>query len=395
MKELTYYGMLWLVMLLAGGISAQNLDESSIREKVLIDIEEETDKRAKELEEKIASLDLEIQKIDEALRNSESSEEIMDKLKERVSKLEAIQMAQKQQELNIYDNNFQAAVINLVSMERELRPLILFNNSKDFFSYLSDISNPTSYPGYQAWFTTFKNYVEKNKGSDAVLSVTSKLLETAGSISGGISLVGPISEGLFLSMDKFINSFGKKKKDLREKGQEMFELTMLLSQYTVDKSMVETGWETINAELEGLQELQASTLTELFTELNIDKFDFQENYINETNALKRIDYLKSIQEKIIQKVASEQRQNQDGWKDKIYFHMTTVQSLKIRFGNITFKIKENIRKYEELIQKYKNDELIGERIEILEDKLGNLNSSFDSAFNPQKYVDDAVRMYKR
>jgi len=387
--------LVWIgLMSCIGSIWAQ-IDDAAIREKVLEQLEKDREQKARELEDKIVVLDLEIQKIDEALKLTQNTDEIIEKLRDRVNKLEGIQAAEREKELNIYSSNYQSAVINLVSMERELRPLILFNSSRDFFSSLTSVGNPMQYPGYQKWFKGFTSYVETNKNEDATLQITSKLLETAGDFAQGAPIAGPLSEVLFIGMDKFIQSIGKKKRELRKQSIMMFELTMILSQYTHDINLVETGWNKTTKELEELQRLQANTLLDIFQFLEIKNEDFREMYLEETDALKRLDYLNSLKQMVEKKVKEEKRRNDEAWKNKMYYDMQTVQSLKIRFGNITFEIKENLNRYEEILQKYQENDLIGDRILILKGKQENLSSAFNDAFNPQNYITDAVRMYKR
>ncbi|MEO0640517.1 MAG: hypothetical protein AAFY70_12375, partial [Bacteroidota bacterium] len=160
-------------------------------------------------------------------------------------------------------------------------------------------------------------------------------------------------------------------------------------------NLVETGWNKTTKELEELQQLQANTLLDIFQFLEIKNEDFREMYLEETDALKRLDYLNSLKQMVEKKVKEEKRRNDEAWKNKMYYDMQTVQSLKIRFGNITFEIKENLNRYEEILRKYQENDLIGDRILILKGKQENLSSAFNDAFNPQNYITDAVRMYKR
>jgi hypothetical protein len=370
-------------------------DEASLREKVLSDITKESETKSKELEEKIIFLDRKIKDIDATLSKPNTDEGIIDKLKERVRTLEEKEDAQKKKELAVYQANYQTAVINLVSMEREIKPLELFFASQEFYSQLNQISNPMEYPDFSRWYAEFKTYLETNRRSDAVLDVTSRLLTTAGDFSRGFGITGALSESLFLSMGKFVESFsGKNKKDLRDKSLRMFQLTMTLSQYTTDKNFIENDWDDINKQLEELKSLQESTLNETLKYIGIARSDFESNFIAETNAIKTLDYLNKVKNLAGEKVMLERGSNGDGWKDKIYVDMQTVQSLKIRFGQTTTRLHSNIRKYDDLVKKYKNDEFLGARVYGLETKLIKLSDTFDKTFNPQKYISDAVKMYK-
>jgi hypothetical protein len=70
-----------------------------------------------------------------------------------------------------------------------------------------------------------------------------------------------------------------------------------------------------------------------------------------------------------------------------------VQSLKLRFGELTFEIRGIIGRYDELIAKYKNDPEIGLKVQALGVKLDAMSDTFDSAFDPTEYINSATRMY--
>jgi chromosome segregation ATPase len=70
-----------------------------------------------------------------------------------------------------------------------------------------------------------------------------------------------------------------------------------------------------------------------------------------------------------------------------------VQSLKLRFGELTFEIRGIIGRYNELVAKYKNDPEIGLKVQALGVKLDALSDTFDGAFDPTEYINSATRMY--
>ncbi|GAA0194214.1 hypothetical protein GCM10009122_57510 [Fulvivirga kasyanovii] len=368
--------------------------EASIRNKVLEDIVKESSDTNSKLEKKIGELDQKIKDIDDALLSSKSEEETISKLRERIKILEEKEQAQRNQELSIYTANYQTAVINLVSMEKEIRPLELFAASRDFYDELNEVSNPMSYDGYKDWFTIFKKFVNEKKDKDATLEVTSKILNTVGDFTGSIGITGALSECLFDSIGKFIESLGSRDKKLRKQSVEMFNLTMILSQYANDKNLIESEWSTIETELSELKEVQKKNIAETLKSLSIDKNDFDQKFLQETNAIKSLNYLNKIKDLAKGKVESERKNNIDSWKDNIYLDMQTVQSLKIRFGQNTTHIFSNLKKYQDLVNKYKKDTSIGVKVISLEGKLSRLEKAFDQTFNPQKYISDASRMYK-
>lgn len=85
--------------------------------------------------------------------------------------------------------------------------------------------------------------------------------------------------------------------------------------------------------------------------------------------------------------------NPENWKQEYCNQMVTVQNLKIRFGTITFRILENYKKYNQLIDKYKKDNYLKERMTQLQAKLDMVKGSFESTFNPQDYIKASREMY--
>ena len=88
-----------------------------------------------------------------------------------------------------------------------------------------------------------------------------------------------------------------------------------------------------------------------------------------------------------------QLERMENWKQDYYNQMVNVQNLKIRFGTLTFRIMENLDKYQALINKYKDDEFLKTRVAELGLKLNMVRNSFESTFNPQEYIRASNEMY--
>jgi hypothetical protein len=71
-----------------------------------------------------------------------------------------------------------------------------------------------------------------------------------------------------------------------------------------------------------------------------------------------------------------------------------IQSIKLRFGNITFRLQAYIDKYDGLLKRYSKDPNMGVKISVLERKLSELKDIFENAFNPIDYINSTTRMYK-
>ena len=374
-------------------VSSEVDNDQEVKEKILDQIDKERNEYSQILSQKISDLDDRIKEIDASLEKEINTKRRIEGLVERVQTLEVIQQALQQKELNLYQRNYQSAVINLVSMERELKPLMLFNSSREFFTSLTDVSNPMNYQGYKGWFNYFKKYVSENKTKDPSLSVLNNLITLTGDLAKGAPLTGPFTQVLFSGMSSFIESMGSRRRELKEKSVEMFELTMVLSQFTHDQQLIENEWDAINAELEELKKLHDQTLNENFSMLDIPKAEFKQMFTMQNDANKRLVYLNQLAKVVEAQVSRRKAADPDGWKEQYYYQMNVIQSLKVRFGTITFRIKENIAKYDELLKKYKENKHLKTKVADLEVKLNQMNDAFDQTFNPKDYIDSATKMY--
>ena len=163
MKKIIFLISIFPVIVLHAQVNDSIPSEKKLKDKILTEIQNTLDKKNVTLDSTIKKIDYRIDNIDSLLKTSTNAKERADKLLERVQIIEDKQKALEENELNIYQANYQSAIINLLSIEREIKPLLLFNATKNFFTELSSVSNPLTYSGYQEWFKKFKLYVQKNK----------------------------------------------------------------------------------------------------------------------------------------------------------------------------------------------------------------------------------------
>lgn len=369
-------------------------DNQSVTEQVLSELNRERSLLSRNMDFKIREIDSKISSLDESIKNTSNSAEKVEKLVERVKFLEEKQEELDKNTIGVYKYNYSSAVLNLASMEREIKPLNLFNSSREFYSTLDQVSNPMNYEGYQEWFGTFKQYVEDEKKSDARLAALSHILEVTGDLSQGTPFTGMLAGSLFDGIGTFINNLKRRDRNLRATSTEMLKLTTSVSQFTHDKDLIETEWESINKSLDELKELQNKALKENLTEmLGINPKEFEKNFTDETDAKKRTQYILDISKIAEDKIVQAKAENPENWKQDYHDQMIAVQNLKIRFGTITFRILENLNKYEGLIEKYKDDKYLKDRMAQLKLKLDLVRNSFESTFNPQEYIKASNEMY--
>ncbi|QED37082.1 hypothetical protein FK178_04870 [Antarcticibacterium arcticum] len=373
----------------------QITDENrSVTDLVLTELNRERLIQRENLDFRIKEIDSKISSLDESLKNTSSSAEKVEKLVQRVQILEEKQSELDKNVVSVYKYNYSSAVLNLASMEREIKPLNLFNSSREFYTTLDRVSNPMTYGGYAAWFKEFEKYIESNKKDEARLAALSHILNVTGNLAEGTPFTGMFAGSLFDGIGSFINSLGKRDRDLREKSLKMFKLTTTVSQFTHDKDLIETEWKAITKSLDELKELQHKAMEKNIVEiLGVDRAEFQKNFTDETDAKKRTQYILNISKIAENKIAEEKNRNPENWKQEYYNQMVTVQNLKIRFGTVTFRIMENLSKYKTLISKYRNDENLKDRVAQLDLKLDLVKNSFESTFNPQDYIKASNEMY--
>ena len=367
---------------------------ASVTEQVLKELNRERSLVNQNLEFRIKEIDSKINNLDESIRNTNSASEKVEKLLERVKFLEQRQEEIDKNVIGVYKYNYSSAVLNLASMEREIKPLNLFNSSREFYSTLDKVSNPMTYEGYQEWFGIFKKYIAEEKEDNARLEALSHMLQVTGDLAKGTPFTGMFAGSLFDGISQFVGSLNKRDKELREQSIKMLKLTTSISQFTHDKDLIETEWEAINKSLQELKELQNSAIKDNLVDiLGISKKEFAENFTNETDAKKRTQYILDISKIAENKIAEERKTNPENWKQEYHDQMLRVQNLKIRFGMLTFRILENLDKYEKLIQKYQNDPFLKEEMRNLKLKLDLVRNSFESTFNPQEYIKASNEMY--
>ena len=391
----TILGTLILLTLLPLATLGQSIeDNKSVTTLVLSELNRERLLQRENLDFRIKEMDSKINYLDESIKNTNSSSEKVEKLLERVQILEEKQSELDKNVVSVYKYNYSSAVLNLASMEREIKPLNLFNSSREFYTTLDKVSNPMNYEGYTAWFKNFEQYIEDNKGSEAKLAALSNIMQVTGNLAEGTPFTGMFAGSLFDGIGLFINSLGRRDRELREKSLKMFKLTTLVSQFTHEKDLIETEWNAITKSLDELKEIQHNAMEENIVKiLGINRSDFKKNFTDETDAKKRTQYILDISKIAEDKIAEEKNKNPENWKQDYYNQMVAVQNLKIRFGTITFRILENLDKYKLLINKYKNDELLKDHISQLDSKLISVRNSFESTFNPQDYIKASNEMY--
>jgi hypothetical protein len=369
-------------------------NELKLKEKILNDIQLNFNTKTTAIDSTIKHIDLRVDKLDSLIKTASSSKELAQKLYERVQVVEDKQKAIEQNELNVYQANYQSALINLLSMDREIKPLLLFNSTKNFFAELSQVSNPSTYSGFDSWFKQFRNYIDKNSEKDIYLKTLNGMVNVTQTVTATTPLVGGASQIVFSGMASYINSISKRQKDLKKESENMFQLIISLNQFDADRNKIENNWQAITESLDKLQKQYNDALKRNLKLVNVKEKDFEDNFSNENDADKRYLYLTTIRNQAAETVSNFKKDNAKDWKEKLYYELISIRDLKLKYGEVTTEINDHISLYETLIGKYKKNSDLSARMAMLETKLNNLRDTFDKTFDPAEYIHSANRMYK-
>jgi BMFP domain-containing protein YqiC len=367
--------------------------DKNIRNKVLSDIQDNLDKKTKNIDQTLSRLDNKVDSLDVQIAASRDARDKVDKLLQRVQALEQKQQAIEENELYVYQANYQSALINLVSMDKEIKPLLLFNSAKNFFATLSETADPMKYPGYQEWYKGFYNYIEKVKDKDPAMSVLADMVTISGNITSATPIAGPVFQALFIGINDYVNTQASRRKELKEQSMKMFLLTAKLGEFNYDKDLIEQQWEIVTKDLEKLQIHYDTILNQNLALLQIKPADYIAAFSRENDAELRYQFLTDLRKRAAALVTARKAADIKTWKQPIYYELMDVQSLKERFGELTFEIRGIMSKYNEVILKYKSDPEIGLKVQELGVKLDAMSDTFDSAFDPTEYINSATRMY--
>jgi hypothetical protein len=377
------------------GVPASNKDQ------VLASINMALENATRQNERAAAQLQAQAEQLARAIAHTQDAVAKANLLTTRIQLLERKQEALDQNELLVYQANYQSAIVNLISMDKEIKPVRLFTSTRQFFSNLDATGNPINYDGYKEFLKDFKIYISKEQDKEAMFEVVNSLLTMTGDLTKGIPFSGPVAQTMISSTATFVSTLGNKKKEMRQKGDLMLQITAKTAQFTHDKELIADQQVVLDKELNELQAQYIKLLDNNAQLLGITLDNMQNGFFNEQDSNKRLAYLNSLSNKAgsyvghaKQTAKADSNTPNSEWKNEVYKQMISAQQLKIRFGLVLVSMKENLNQYQELIDKYKADPQIGIRVQGLESSLKQVQGNFEETFSPANYVLAAQGMYK-
>ncbi len=375
------------------------LAQTEITEQIKTD----RDNQLKELNEKLKNNEEIVNRLTEKLAatdNKTASD------KEKIEDMEKLQFALDSR-LKILEEgpktkinlNGQLAFTELLSIQRDIQPLELFLSSQTFFDQLGNLGKIQQYKSFSSWKGEFDKWYEKEGKSDAMSSLLQNSLTLISTSSSVVPLYGTMVNTAISGVTSLMGTFGKKEKELYDKTPEMLRILTVSSQFEQQKSIIDHEWKLINQELEQLQKENMLLLDEQMNYFSIDKQRYESRYLRATLDSEREQFKNECRKSISEKIANLDKspETRGKWLGQVETYMYKVQSLRLRFGQLTTRMLANIDQYESLLKNYSDTGKFPveftSKIMAMNSPLNNLRNKFYSSFNPAKYVEDSAVMY--
>jgi len=366
-------------------------------------IKTDRDNQLKELNEKLKNNEEIVNRLTEKLAatdNNTASD------KEKIVDLEKLQFALDNR-LKILEEapktkinlNGQLAFTELLSIQRDIQPLELFLTSQSFFDQLGNIGKIHQYKSFASWKTDFDKWYEKDGKTDAMTGLLQNSLTLISIASSVVPLYGTMVNTAISGVTTLMGTLGKKEKNLYDKTPEMLKILTISSQFEQQKSIIDYEWKLINQELEQLQKENTLLLDEQMNYFAINKQRYENRYLRATLDSEREQFKNECRKSISEKIATLDRSSETKgkWLGQVETYMYKVQSLRLRFGQLTTRMLANIDQYESLLQNYSDSGKFPleftSKIIAMNNPLNNLRNKFYSSFNPAKYIEDSAVMY--
>ena len=365
------------------------------------EIRMERDNQIKELREKLKVNEEEVKRLKDhlaSINNHRTNEKIstLEELQKAVdNKLSILESAPKTK----LQHNGLIALTELLNIQKDIKPAKLFVVSQDFFTMLENVGKVQQYNSYASWYAEFSKWYSRQKERGPFVELVNNSINIINNASNSAPLIGSFVQTVSTGISALIQRLSNKDKDLLDKTPDMLRILNIASQFEHQKSIIDHEWKMITKELSQLQEENQQLLEEQFSFFGLDTNDYIREYLLATTEADRDAFKKKCFRAYydrIQKMEADP-QTKDKWRGQVEINMYKVQSLRIRFGQLTMRMFTNIERYEELFRIYADQSKFPEEFTIkindLDKPLGLIVKTFSETFQPAKYVEDSATMY--
>jgi chromosome segregation ATPase len=394
--RISLFLLLVFSFILSTGVVAQ---ENTINEQ----IKNERDAQLKDLNDKLKTNEELISKLTEKLAATDSKTATD---KEKIKDLETLQLALDDR-LRILEEtpktkinlNGQLAFTELLSIQRDIQPVDLFLTSQTFFTQLGNIGKIQQYNGFTTWKSEYDKWYKKQGQEDPLVNVLNTSISLISSATAAVPLYGTMVNTAISGVSNIMMTMGKKEKELYDRTPQMLLLLNVTSQFEQQKSIIDHEWTLINKELEQLQKENTELLQEQMAYYGISMDRYQSRYLKATLDSDREGFKNECRKIISEKLSGIDKNpaSKGKWLGQVETYMYKVQSLRLRFGQLTMRMMANIEQYQNLITMYsdatKFPAEFTSKINNLNNPLNSLKNKFNSSFNPARYIEDSAVMY--
>jgi hypothetical protein len=337
--------------------------------------------------------------------------EKLDTLKERQSKEKIESLVQLQ---NKYDERLKIieeaprtkirlngilAFTELLSLQRDIQPANLFLSSQAFFTQLGDVGNLTRYDDFNSWKSEYDKWYKEQTEKDEMRDLINNSVNMIGAVAKKVPLYGSVVQTVSFGISSLVPVFKKKYPELKDKTPGMLNLLMVASQFENQKATIDHEWELINKELGQLKVENSELLDDQLAFYGLSLAEFKKRYLEETLDNKRDEYKNGCRDKITSKLNAldTTKETKGKWVGQVETYMYRVQSLRMRFGQLTNRMLSTMGRYEDLINTYTDIKGLPSDftkvIAGLKESLAGVKNNFYASFRPEKYIEDSAVMF--
>lgn len=391
--------MVLVVLLFTHHSFAQQDSVHSVAEQ----IKQERDYQLNEIRENLKKNEEEIRKLTDKLANSEKSKNLD---KDKIADLEKLQLALDKRTRTLEEApktkvnfNGQLAFTELLSIQRDLQPAQLFSSSQDFFNQLGNIGNLQKYTSFLSWKSEYDKWYQSQDKNDQMLQLLHGSIGLIGDISNKIPLYGSIVQTVSSGVGAVVAGLGKKHKELLNRTPSMLKLLNATSQFEHQKAIIDHEWEQINVELNQLQVENDLLLKDQLSYYGISYNEYSKRYMDATLDTDRDKFKNDCRATINSALTmlDNDPESRGKWLGQVETYMYKVQSLRLRFGNLTNRMLSNLQRYDKLIELFSDDvkfpSELTNTIRGVGKTLSSVRKNFSTTFKPEKYIEDSAVMY--
>jgi len=319
--------------------------------------------------------------------------ELQDKIQKELDK--RIKILEESPKVKIKSNG-QLAFTELIKIQKDIQPAKLYLSSNGFYSKLGKFDNLQNYTEFTSWQLEYNDWYERKKGKNLTFDFIDNSISLISDASNDIPLFGAISQTVTSGITLILSNLKNRDKDLISKTPQVLVLLNSIGQFESEKSILDNEWKTIDSELRELQSEYKVLVDNQITFYGIDKVKYN-TFLSATLDADIDNFKVYSREKILDKLQALESGNHQNWMGSVETYMYQVQSIRIRFGELTGRMLNNIEKYEKLFSKYTDpnkfsSEFVAKAKDLKID-LAQVKENFILQFKPNKYIEDSAVMY--